>query len=587
MTTLADVNNSIQNMVDQQESTNDSLQSLVAKISAEGEAAERQRLKDTKKSPVERPVAGKPPRSFVGGLAEGTGLGGLSGILGSMLKGVGFGGGLLGGATLGGLFGRAVGKLFFPAVGAFFGVKYLDKWLDPLMDKILGDDKTWTMFGKEIDSSKIVSGFAGALGVMFGPKLIKGAVFSLFEKDATTKGPALRQKFLRRLGLSSILLAAGGFAGDWLQDKGAPEGMANAVGAGLIAAGIGLQFFGVKGMIIGAIAGIAYEGLKQLTTYLNSKRAERVSAHLSEAMRELEVAETAEGIKKVQPVLDAKLQIMKAEAAAAKITDKEQKRAAEEAALMLRKRYRSNLTVAAQEEKETVPTGQQLLNPELAKEVAKENMEGNVSALAIENHLRNTVDLTPDDIESMGPDNYRAYLEAEVADAPFKGVKTDEAVQTAVEAMINPPELLPTKEPAAVTKAKESVSVRRLANQVNARVSSSRARGEKELHIVPGDEFNALDAFTVDNPVALPPAKINVSPKASSDLVTPNTAAIMKADFENQNTAAGAAGGPVIDASNNSTSSVNNAQGIVMPMNLPVDVLDAGFAMFSDRRGPR
>ena len=75
MTTLAEVNNSIQSMVEQQGATNDSLQSLVAKIAASGEAAERARLKSTTSSKVKSgPNAKKAPRSIIQGLAQGTGV---------------------------------------------------------------------------------------------------------------------------------------------------------------------------------------------------------------------------------------------------------------------------------------------------------------------------------------------------------------------------------------------------------------------------------------------------------------------------------------------------------------------------------
>jgi hypothetical protein len=577
MTTLADVNNSIQAMVDQQESTNDSLQSLVSKIAAEGEASERQRLKDStaKRASSSKPKAA-PPKSFIGGLAQGTGLSGLSGILGSMLKGIGFGGGLLGGATLGGLFGRAVGRLFFPAVGAFFGIKYLDKWIDPLMDKMLGDDATWTMFGKEIDASKIVSGFAGALGIILGPKLIKGAVFSLFQKDAITKGPALRQKFLRRLGLSSILLAAGGFAGEWLENKGAPEGMANAVGAGLTGAGIGYQFFGVKGMIIGAIAGIAYEGLKQLTIYLNSKRKELVMDHLNEAVAELDAVDTSEGIDRAQAMLDAKAAITRAEKAAASITNVKERAAAEEASRMLRLSHRARLAKEARNEAANAPVGQRLLGKELEDARASESVEGSVSADSMIAYLKGSVDLTPDQIKGLDEDTYRGILESYLADAPFQGLQTPEAVKTAVDTIVSLPAPF-GGEPVPEPETNKLVPlVDKPKTQVRARVSSMRSNNpDIGINIQPGYEENALDAFSVDNPMALPLSKIDVSPKAPSDLVNPNTAALMSGDYKAE-VGRGGAGGFVDQRVSNTTNVGGSTHGIILPPAGTNDPLDAG-----------
>ena len=502
MTTLAEVNNSIQSMVEQQGATNDSLQSLVAKIAASGEAAERARLKSTTSSKVKSgPIAKQAPRSIIQGLAQGTGVDGVGGMLTEMLKGVGIGGGLLGGATLGGLFGRAVGKLFFPAVGAFFGVKYLDKWIDPLVNRMLGDNATIEAFGKEIDTSKIVSGIAGAIGVIFGSKLLKGAVVSHFQTNATAKGPKLRQNFLRRLGLASIVLAAGGFAGDWLQSKGTPESMANAVSAGLTGAAIGYQFFGVKGAIIGALAGIAFEGATQLTSYLNSRRSEITQAHIAEATAQLEAADRSTGQAQVQNMLDAKAAIRKAEVQAASITDSAEKAALEESTRILKANRRSKLDAAAQVEVATVPVGQRLLNPELAQVRLNESAEtsGTATAKVLEDFLRTSVDLTPSDIDALGKDGYRDYLEGEIANAPFPGLKTEEAVNAAINSFMSLPTTViqPKEEPVAPT-APRAMPVGRPVNA--AQVSSSRPLGQRGSDkINPGNETNMLDAMAATN----------------------------------------------------------------------------------------
>ena len=65
-------------------------------------------------------------------------------------------------------------------VGFYLGQKYLDRFVDPIVDKITGDDATAkTMFG-EIDISKIVSGIGGALALIFGPRLLSSVIGSYF-----------------------------------------------------------------------------------------------------------------------------------------------------------------------------------------------------------------------------------------------------------------------------------------------------------------------------------------------------------------------------------------------------------------------
>jgi hypothetical protein len=279
MTTLADINNSIQEMVQNQESTNDSLQSLVSKIAAEGEAAERQRLKDAANRSQSKSVSTRSqpaPTSIAQGLGQGTGLSGMGEILGSMLKGVGFGGGLLGGATLGGLFGKAVGRLFFPAVGAFFGAQYLDKWIDPLVDRITGDDATWTMFGKEVDASKIVSGFAGAMAIIFGKDAIIQTAKGMLGVGSDTKVGAMRKMFVRRFGLPAIAMALSGTIGAALEE--ASGGMVTKDVTSTVIDGVSLaMMFMPGGLIVKALAGFALSGGMLIRDYLRD-RAEKAKA---------------------------------------------------------------------------------------------------------------------------------------------------------------------------------------------------------------------------------------------------------------------------------------------------------------------
>ena len=129
---------------------------------------------------------------------------------------------------------------FMGVVGALLGAAFLDKWVDPLVDKITGDDATAsTMFG-EIDISKIVSGIGGALGLLFGPKLISAVVGSYFADIGGKEGGAkFRLMFLRRLGLAGLLLTIGTLAGNWIDSQGGPEGMGSAVSTALTMAGLG------------------------------------------------------------------------------------------------------------------------------------------------------------------------------------------------------------------------------------------------------------------------------------------------------------------------------------------------------------
>ena len=244
---------------------------------AEGDKREAELEASAAKSKMQKGNKG-PATSFKSGLTSGLGLDGI-------LDGVSSFGIGLGGASIGGLIGTALGRLFLPAVGAILGEAYLDEWIGPLVDKITGDDATWTMFGQEIDASKIVSGFAGALGLMFGPKLLAGAVTSWFEKDAVTKGGALRRTFLRRLGLTAILLTAGQFAGDWLQGQGASPEFSDNVGGALTAAGVGLQLFGVKGALIAAFGYLAYKGIASMADWLKSKGDKFQTAMVEELER--------------------------------------------------------------------------------------------------------------------------------------------------------------------------------------------------------------------------------------------------------------------------------------------------------------
>ena len=239
-----------------------------------GDDLEEKREKREKKATEQK--AKNKPKTFREGFFAGTGL---DGILGGVkdLASAAFApfAGALGGMSIGALMGKALGVTFMGVIGAVFGAAFLDKWVDPLVDKITGDDATAnTMFG-EIDISKIVSGIGGALALIFGPRLLSSVIGSYFTDIGGKEGGAkFRLMFLRRLGLAGLILTAASFSGEWLQGLGMGEGLSGAVSMAMSAAGIGLMLLGGKGLIIGAIAGFAIGSVKGIYNYLNEKGKE-------------------------------------------------------------------------------------------------------------------------------------------------------------------------------------------------------------------------------------------------------------------------------------------------------------------------
>ena len=239
-----------------------------------GDDLEEKREKREKKATEQK--AKNKPKTFREGFFAGTGL---DGILGGVkdLVSAAFApfAGALGGMSIGALMGKALGVTFMGVIGAVFGAAFLDKWVDPLVDKITGDDATAnTMFG-EIDISKIVSGIGGALALIFGPRLLSSVIGSYFTDIGGKEGGAkFRLMFLRRLGLAGLILTAASFSGEWLQGLGMGEGLSGAVSMAMSAAGIGLMLLGGKGLIIGAIVGFAVGAIRGLYNYLNDRGRE-------------------------------------------------------------------------------------------------------------------------------------------------------------------------------------------------------------------------------------------------------------------------------------------------------------------------
>ena len=315
MSSLEAINNTLQEQTKVQEKTSTNIADLRDRI-ADMLSLEENRRGDELERRIEekqqkQKTTGKPATSFRQGFAEGTGLTGLGKILQNMLGALGLGGGLLGGMTLGGLFGRAVGRLFFPAIGAFFGVEYLDKWIDPLVDKITGDDATWKMFGQDVDASKIISGFAGAMAVIFGKDAIVNVVKGLFGVGDSTKLGFYRKLFVRRLGLGAVIGFVGDALGDKIKELTGSEELGDAISRTSQWAAVGM-IFGPKGALVLGIAALVYSGAKFVVDYFDKNREklkDKLKAEINEDLAS--AAEEADAMRK-----SAKLQAAIAKAAA-------------------------------------------------------------------------------------------------------------------------------------------------------------------------------------------------------------------------------------------------------------------------------
>jgi len=234
--------------------------------SNKGDKEELRREKSNAKAKARQ----EPAKGFKQGIAQGTGIA----SIGDMLRGFGGGAGLLGGATIGGIIGKGIGRLFFPALAAFFGAKYVDKWISPTLDKILGENATWEMFGKEFDASKLVAGLGVGLAALFSKKLIATAVQGAFFGKGDTKGPAIRKSFIGKLGLAAILGFAGDALGNYIGGLTGSEQMGEAISGSAAIAAAGLMFLGPKGAIVLGIAALVGYAGKALIDWMNKRRQE-------------------------------------------------------------------------------------------------------------------------------------------------------------------------------------------------------------------------------------------------------------------------------------------------------------------------
>lgn len=211
------------------------------------------------------------PTSFSQGILQGTGIAGL----GEMTRGLipSFAG-ALGGATLGGLFGKFIGKGILAGAGILFGQRYLDRTIDQFT-KALNIDNI-NLFGEDYDTSKVISGVTGALAAVFGPSIIAGQLKRLFgssdfkNKTGQGGGPRGSRGFLPGAALASSFIVAGQMFGDEIaKAMGSPE-MADSISTAMTAVGAA-AFFSPKLGIVAGLAAVAIYASDQLSKFVQSK----------------------------------------------------------------------------------------------------------------------------------------------------------------------------------------------------------------------------------------------------------------------------------------------------------------------------
>lgn len=251
MTTLAEINDtlldqnlSLKEMVVEQESTNDAIQSLVAKISEQMDQAEDQRLKDTAKKPV---ITAKPQRALVE-RAKDAYANTPDGLFSGLLKGLGFGGGFgIAGFISGllskvlGLIGKSAGRLI--RTGALIGAV-----------KLFGEDVINALFGDSLTDAQKTDMrdalYATATWVGLGGKLITGllagAIAFLFPETSESTGGLITSGF--KTALEKL-----GFKTEWLDKAmaGNEEIINSTIGAMAMAfVGRAIFMFGSKKLLI-------------------------------------------------------------------------------------------------------------------------------------------------------------------------------------------------------------------------------------------------------------------------------------------------------------------------------------------------
>ena len=211
------------------------------------------------------------PTSFSQGILQGTGIAGL----GEMTRGLipSFAG-ALGGATLGGLFGKFIGRGILAGAGILFGQRYLDRTIDQFTKAL--DIDNINLFGEDYDTSKVISGVTGALAAVFGPSIIAGQLKRLFgssdfkNKTGQGGGPRGSRGFIPGAALATSFIVAGQMFGDEIAKAiGSPE-MADSISTAMTAVGAA-AFFSPKLGIVAGLAAVAIYASDQLSKFVQSK----------------------------------------------------------------------------------------------------------------------------------------------------------------------------------------------------------------------------------------------------------------------------------------------------------------------------
>lgn len=212
------------------------------------------------------------PMGFTAGVLQGTGLQSLFDLGGKGLELLLPIGGL---AAISGLLGKAVGRTFVGGAGALLGLQYFTPWLDSKLGDL--NVELFKVFDQSIDVAELGGAVGGAVALLFGPKLLKGAITSFFAGGSAAKdggtaaagaagatGRSFRGTFLRRLGLAGIIFSIADITNSLLQaDANDEETKGEILNQVIGDLALTSALFGVGGPI-GIAAGLAIWGATKL-----------------------------------------------------------------------------------------------------------------------------------------------------------------------------------------------------------------------------------------------------------------------------------------------------------------------------------
>jgi len=181
MTTLSEINETLVEQGSTLKNTNDSINSLVSKISSQMEDGEKMRLKgvEEKRETKRARVVSEKTTGFKSGLMKGSGAADVMGMLSNMLLGTGVGVGLMSGA-LGLAFGKLLKGGLVLAISGVIGQYFSDEIMSFVKRSFDKDgDGRVSLFGKEInlDDSKVQAAITTALPIIAVPLVLRVAKF--------------------------------------------------------------------------------------------------------------------------------------------------------------------------------------------------------------------------------------------------------------------------------------------------------------------------------------------------------------------------------------------------------------------------